>query len=93
MVPRSVEVDLSGYSILGSLEHRVQAEPLHQRILNWLRGDRSSRGADESGAKLAAGAAPDAAAVATTTDAPPPEPVVLVIRGFAILGNVSIKRV
>ena len=84
-VPRHVEVDLSGYSFLGSLEHRVQTEPVHEKILNWFRGDRSGRGERE----IPAGPPPRALAAADEAE----EPVVLVIRGFAVLGNVSIKRV
>ncbi len=90
VVPAHVEVDLSGYSILGSLEHRVRKTPLHERIFQWLKGDRRQARPDP-GPKTAVDR-PEPASEEEAAD-PADEPVVLIVRAWSVLGNIRIERV
>lgn len=87
VVPAHVEVDLSGYSILGSLEHRVRKQPLHERIFRWLRGDRGRPLPEPSTAIT-----PKTRSEDEGTD-PSSEAVVLIVRAWSVLGNIRIERV
>ncbi len=90
IVPKEIEVDLSGFSVLGRLEHRVRTPPIHERLFAWWQQRRAGPVNEE--AKSTArkpSPSPDGAA----DSAGPEEETVISIRGLAILGSVSIQRV